>query len=335
MSAPKAYVDGQLIIWGERLFHSPLRKARIVDDPARNGKKILPNNAKRASYVRGAIERTLRRSPEVMVKITSKQEAGRGMARIRPHLEYISRNGKLALEDQDGNKISGWAELKDLEHEWKHAGLGIPETSSRREAINVIFSMASGTDAQILKEAVKSVAQSEFSGHRYVMAVHDDTDHTHVHLCLQAKNQTGKYLNPRKADLGRWRESFAQQLRNRGIDANATPRKTRGITKQYVRQEVLHQKRRYPSRFPDRQRPVDNLVATHKPQLHAWAQCIQSLGESEVHEDRMLAQRIDQFTAEMPVVREIGQQRGQGKVMQRSKTTPPPKNPQTQKRKHR
>lgn len=314
MSAPKAYVDGQLIIWGERLFHSPLRKARVVDDPARNGKKILPNNAKRASYVRGAIERTLRRSPEVMVKITSKQEAGRGMARIRPHLEYISRNGKLALEDQDGNTISGWAELKDLEHEWKHAGLGIPETSSRREAINVIFSMASGTDAQILKEAVKSVAQTEFADHRYVLVVHDDTDHTHVHLCLQAKNQTGKYLNPRKADLGRWRESFAQQLRNRGIDANATPRKTRGITKQYVSQEVLHQKRRYPSRFPDRQRPADNLVATHKPQLHAWAQCIQSLGESEEPADRSLAQRIDKFTAEMPVVREIGKQRGHDKA---------------------
>lgn len=322
MSAPKAYVDGQLIIWGERLFHSPLRKARIVDDPARNGKKILPNNAKRASYVRAAIERTLRRSPEVMVKITSKQEAGRGMARIRPHLEYISRNGKLALEDQDGNTISGWAELKDLEHEWKHAGLGIPETSSRREAINVIFSMASGTDAQILKEAVKSVAQTEFTDHRYVLAVHDDTDHTHVHLCLQAKNQTGKYLNPRKADLGRWRESFAQQLRNRGIDANATPRKTRGITKQYVSQEVLHQKRRYPSRFPDRQRPADNLVATHKPQLHAWAQCIQSLGESEEPADRSLAQRIDKFTAEMPVVREIGKQRGHDKVTPRRNSAP-------------
>lgn len=333
MSAPKAYVDGQLIIWGERLFHSPLRKARVVDDPARNGKKILPNNAKRASYVRGAIERTLRRSPEVMVKITSKQEAGRGMARIRPHLEYISRNGKLALEDQDGNTISGWAELKDLEHEWKHAGLGIPETSSRREAINVIFSMASGTDAQILKEAVKSVAQTEFTDHRYVLAVHDDTDHTHVHLCLQAKNQTGRYLNPRKADLGRWRESFAQQLRNRGIDANATPRKTRGITKQYVRQEVLHQKRRYPSRFPDRQRPIDNLVATHKPQLHAWAQCIQSLSESEEPADRSLAQQIDQFTAEMPVVREISKQRGRDK--ETLKRNPEPKLRKTAKYKQR
>ncbi len=333
MSAPKAYVDGQLIIWGERLFHSPLRKARVVDDPARNGKKILPNNAQRASYVRGAIERTLRRSPEVMVKITSKQEAGRGMARIRPHLEYISRNGKLALEDQDGNTISGWAELKDLEHEWKHAGLGIPETSSRREAINVIFSMASGTDAQILKEAVKSVAQSEFSGHRYALAVHDDTNHTHVHLCLQAKNQTGKYLNPRKADLGRWRESFAQQLRNRGIDANATPRKTRGITKQYVSQEVLHQKRRYPSRFPDRQRPADNLVATHKPQLHAWAQCIQSLGESEEPADRSLAQQIDQFTAEMPVVREISKQRGRDN--ETPKRNPEPKLRKTAKHKQR
>jgi hypothetical protein len=116
--------------------------------------------------------------------------------------------------------------------------------------------------------------------------------------------------------------TIAQQLRNRGIDANATPRKTRGITKQYVSQEVLHQKRRYPSRFPDRQRPADNLVATHKPQLHAWAQCIQSLGESEEPADRSLAQRIDKFTAEMPVVREISKQRGRDKETPRRNPAP-------------
>lgn len=322
MAAPKLYVDGQLVVWGERLFHSPLRKARIVDDPTQGGRKLLPNHLNRAAYVRGAIERSLRRSPEVMVKITSKKDAGRGMARIRPHLEYIARNGKLPLEDQDGNLIEGWGELKDLERDWQYAGLGIPETSNRREAINVIFSMPSGTDAQILKDAVKSVATEEFANHRFVMALHDDTDHTHIHICLQAKNHLGKYLNPRKADLGRWRESFAQQLRERGVDANATPRKTRGVTQQYAKQAVLHQKKRQPAKFPDRHRHADDLVSSHKPQLHAWAQCIQSLGESEDPNDRMLAKRIDQFTAEMPIVREISQQRSLSKGKPRSESRP-------------
>lgn len=322
MAAPKVYVDGQLIAWGERLFYSPLRKARVVDDPARSAKKVLPRDTKRAAYVRAAIDRTLRRSPEVMVKITSKRDAGRGMSRIRPHLEYISRNGKLELEDQDGNIIAGWPELKDLEQHWQE-GLGIPENSTRREAFNLLFSMPPGTDELILKEAVKAVAHSEFHAHRYVMAVHNDTDQTHIHVCLQAKNKHGKYLNPRKADLARWRENFAQELRDRGLEANATPRKTRGVTKQYLKQETLHQRRRQPAEFPERQRSEEELLKSHRPQLLAWAQCMQSLGESEDPEDKRLAEQINRFSGDMPVVKEIESSKKKLKTRDTSKPDKP------------
>ena len=66
----------------------------------------------------------------------------------------------------------------------------------------------------------------------YLFAQHNDSDHAHVHVALNMNPIKGKVrLNPRKGDLQRWRERFAEQLLARGIDANATPRAARGVTR--------------------------------------------------------------------------------------------------------
>jgi hypothetical protein len=54
------------------------------------------------------------------------------------------------------------------------------------------------------------------------MALHDHQANPHVHLSVRAESKHGKRLNPRKADLHRWRETFAEKLRGWGIDAEAT-----------------------------------------------------------------------------------------------------------------
>ena len=43
----------------------------------------------------------------------------------------------------------------------------------------------------------------------------------------------GKRLNPRKADLHRWRETFAEKLRGHGVEAEASRQATRGQTQNY------------------------------------------------------------------------------------------------------
>ena len=40
--------------------------------------------------------------------------------------------------------------------------------------------------------------------------------------CRRAESRHGKRLNPRKADLHRWRETFAEKLRDQGIEAEVT-----------------------------------------------------------------------------------------------------------------
>jgi hypothetical protein len=52
-----------------------------------------------------------------------------------------------------------------------------------------------------------------------------------VHLTLRTVGEDGEKLNLRKADLQRLRDTFAEKLRTRGIEAESTPRHARGVTR--------------------------------------------------------------------------------------------------------
>jgi hypothetical protein len=65
------------------------------------------------------------------------------------------------------------------------------------------------------------------------MVLHEHQANPHVHLSVRAESMTGERLNPRKADLHRWRETFAEKLRGLGIDAEATRQVTRGENRNY------------------------------------------------------------------------------------------------------
>jgi hypothetical protein len=166
-----------------------------------------------------------KKTPQVMVKISG---GGKGMKDTHRHLDYISRNGQLELIDQDGRKLEDREAIKDLKDEWR--ALGVPEESSKRECFNVVLGMPAGTPPEALRKAAEDFAAQEFAGHKYVMALHEPnsderTKNPHVHLCVVAAGEDGRRLNPRKADLRRWRESFAETLRERGVDAMATTRR--------------------------------------------------------------------------------------------------------------
>ncbi len=104
------------------------------------------------------VARTLDGAPEAMVKITNRASGAQGMGAVRRHLRYISRNGQVELEDQDGQIIAGAAALRDLAHVWQFGGWGIPEESSHREVFNVVLSMPAGTDREAVREAARAFA---------------------------------------------------------------------------------------------------------------------------------------------------------------------------------
>lgn len=166
-----------------------------------------------------------RKAPEVMVKITG---SSKGLATARNHIDYISRNGDVELINEQGESIQGNRAVRDYKELLRMEQ--IPENSSKREFLHVIFSMPKETPIKGLKDAVSNFCKEEFSNRRYVMAFHDDTDHRHVHVCVGTRDidrADEPRLSPRKSDLRGWRESFAEQLRDVGIDAAASPRSIR------------------------------------------------------------------------------------------------------------
>ncbi len=223
-------IDGILIQWGDRLFYPGNRVVKTKPQP-----KLGANAARqRAAAIRERIEATVvRRAPQVMVKVTG---GGRGMKAIAAHFRYISKNGRLDIEDERGETMRGKKSLPELADDWRFGGTlidDVAEPGQRREAFNIMLSMPRGTDPLIVQKAARAFAQIELADHKYVMVLHDHQANPHVHISVRAESKHAKRLNPRKADLHRWRETFAEKLRERGIEAEATRQATRGVGRRY------------------------------------------------------------------------------------------------------
>ena len=174
-------VDGVLVQWGERLFHPRNRIVKVAPMP-----RLDTQVRRQAAVIRRRIEATVtKRAPQVMVKVTG---GGRGMGAITAHFRYISKNGRLAFEDDRGVVCQDKEALHDLAEQWRLGGSLIGDTSLRRGAFNLMLSMPRGTDAQIVLRAAREFAQIELKDHRYVMVLHEHQENPHVHLSVRAES---------------------------------------------------------------------------------------------------------------------------------------------------
>ena len=217
-------------------------KKRIIDlqDSARPLLDIV-------SYGRGGnsltpaqkeqIARTVRRVPEVMVKVSGGARTVEGVER---HMDYIGREGRVGLEVDSGELLDGKGFERQLTEDWD-LDLEAHERQTERSirgrkppklVHNIIFSMPPGTASHKVLEAVRKLALNEWQlKHRYALVLHTDDDHPHVHVVVKAVSEQGQRLNIKKATLRAWRQQFASNLRELGVAANATERAVRGETR--------------------------------------------------------------------------------------------------------
>jgi hypothetical protein len=114
--------------------------------------------------------------------------------------------------------------------------------------------MSAGTAPEKVRTAVQNLCREQFAlRHRYVLALHTDEPHPHVHAVIKAVSEQGRRLNVKKATLREWRAEFARHLRDVGVAANATPRfvraeitprKSDGIYRAGQRGESMHLRQR-------------------------------------------------------------------------------------------
>ena len=288
----------------------PRRAEWDIPDPAAPG-RLTP-------AMRAKLERIVRRAPEVMVKITGRTKS---VEHLKSHLAYITRNGELDAETEQGATLAGRSGLKDLQQRWEDdAGLDDKRRRDGSLSVNIILSMPAGTDAVAVKDSARAFAIETFGyNHDYVFVQHLDDKHPHVHLTVRSLGHHGKRLNPRKADLQAWRERFAGELRLRGISAEATPRRTRGRIRKGDRGAVLAIRKRKITPDVDRlaRKEVLSEVRGGKTAKHPWDEQIKTrqdairqryldyaaeLQRSGAAGDHELARQIRQFVKDMPAV---------------------------------
>jgi hypothetical protein len=182
-------------------------------------------------------------------------------------------------------------------------------------SLSMILSMPTGTDPERLKAAALDFAKQEFANRSWVAGLHIDRDHPHVHLTIARRDHDGRRFHPDRDDLFRWRQRFAEKLRDRGIEANATPAKARGIDPKHepIAAVKMREKGQVPeidkSRIARAQRfrqqgiadPVIALLADRQATVRAtYARSITELSASPSAADKLVAQSLERFVASMP-----------------------------------
>lgn len=291
---------------------------RSARHPRRTPPKLL--KPIRPREARARLERLVRGAPEAMVKMTGRTYDGR---QLKAHLNYITRNGTLDLEDDQGWRLSGRSEVAELAADWTvQAELDRFRRADAPLSHGFVLSMPAKTDPEALQSAARTFAAEAF-GERFehVHVLHTDTAHPHLHLTVRSCGVEGERLNPMHQDLDAWRQSFAQALRDCGVEAEATPRRARGVTRRPERtavrklieraaagaapahtiREALREAALAAFEGDAKLRPWEEaMAARHAKIRQTYLSQAALLSRSQSQADQRLAREIEDFVRDMP-----------------------------------
>ena len=291
-----------------RIFHQPVRR-----------------KANRTGNLRQIASRVSRNAPEVMVKITG---FARGESHIRSHFSYISRHNNVELETDNEEILRSKEDVQEYLDDWMEDINSLPRRKNQRDVMRLMLSMPPNVSEDDVKDATRRFAQETFGGrYEYVFALHTDTTHPHCHVTVRTRGQNGYALDPKKADLQEWRERFADKLIELGVNASATPRRSRGVTRKPKKSVIHHIEKgdkthatrtskikairvrevakklvMENSGVPPPDEPWEEAVKKRQEEIKsAWSQAAEMLEKSCDSADRELAAQIRDFTAAMPL----------------------------------
>lgn len=303
--------------------------------PSMRGRGAPPCHVRAAALSVAERLRAARGVPQALVKVTSYL---RGREACRRHWDYISRKAKLALETEEGELLTDRAEQRSALDAWSAS---FDKRKNARDQVNVVVSAVPGTSPEAVRKAARAFGEAAFAGHRYVFVLHEDKRHPHVHFAVALKGQ-GKKLDPRKQDLHRWRELWAEKARAQGIELACSPRAARGVGRRRPKTAVYQMQRRgvVPENIKRAARdaaasPTDTeweryTRARNAAEREAYRQSARELRATAkarpVTERAKLesaADELDQFAGRMPVAKTRRQQLREALQRQKQKSLSP------------
>lgn len=204
--------------------------------------RILYNKTRDIKLSKHRVKEMYRNAKGVQQAIVKVSSYGKSKGRVSAHLDYISRNNDIELEDPTGNILTDRAEVKDVLNHWYSDA---DKRKNSRMSANIVLSAPKGSDRKSVHEAVRDFATARFSeNHDYLFAIHNDTDYPHAHLVVKLRGYDGNKLRLGKAELHEIRQEFAECLQQRGVEVAATYRSDRGIGRKQAKQKLIHMRQR-------------------------------------------------------------------------------------------
>lgn len=289
----------------------------------------VKRKSNRTANLKIAAKKIVDRYAQTVVKITKFDKAASGGGKVKDNLRYISRNGKLELEDNNGNIIKGGSEVNALAKDWEDDFKNTQGRKDQRAVMRMILSMPSSVEPESVRLAVREFTKDVFHNYEYVFSLHTDEDHPHCHVAVKCLGFDGKRLNPRKEDLELWREKFAEKLLDQGVYAEASPRRSRGVILKPVN-KIVKQIEKERINKPQRVAKVTALkmkeaandltdeskgkkeapkswmkaIITRRHQIErSWLAAAADLEQQAEPSDRELAEKIRQFVKDMPPIK--------------------------------
>lgn len=274
------------------------------------GGRRQPSMLTASAAAKARLSRVATRTPEVVVKITGH---AKGAKQLKAHMDYMTRQSTLTAFTERDDVVDDADSLEEIREDWlsdeQHG------RKNGRLTTNIALSIRDG-DREALLEAGRAFAAQSFEGHDYLIVMHTDTQHPHLHLTVRNRAADGSRLHVPKGKPQEWRETFAVELRERSINAEATSRAERGKTRKGERAGIRHlRERKTPEHDksavaqalgPDKRNDQDQPWRPKIRERHAmvrshWQHIIDELGQGSAA-DQQLAQQARQFVAQMPAV---------------------------------
>jgi hypothetical protein len=281
----------------------------MLIDPILGKSLSIRRKANNTPNLLSRIRRVSRGATEVMIKITG---FGKGLSHIQSHLDYISRKGKTELESESGEILKDNHSINEYFDCWKKdINTSRAYRANNRDTLHLVLSMPAHVDSESVRKATRDFAKETFGNHAFVFALHTDGSNPHCHLSVRMEGFDGKRLNPKKADLQDWRDTFAEKMRDQGYEAESTPRYIRGITKKAERAVLRHiekhprrGKPRHPKVYASRIREAINEISGTPEKPRPWEQAIRGK-QAQVRQAWLqtaddLARRRDPKNADLP-----------------------------------
>ena len=299
------------------------RRVYSHDVKASAAQKLFPTYGGGMS-ARAKAEKFAAGRPEVVMKFD--KTSVKSAHHLQESGRYISRNGKLECEDDEGQVLAGTEAIDERMKSWveddelyQQTGAGRP---SDKLARRFIVSTPPGTDPEALKKAVRDFVAAEFKsrGFEFIWTIHTDKAHPHAHVLIKNRSADGKRLHYSNRDLRAMRERFCVIAEQYGIDLNATSRAVRGKTRRDKPIERFYQEQRGSQHIYEKYRIEEFVKAlkegreldepelmkkvrmTRTEILKNAAEYVKELRQTGKPEDLTLAAAIEKKISEMPPV---------------------------------